>query len=1079
MENYLKSELIKGSDRTYKGLNKNSGQTVAIKILPVSKDLLADAGFLKSLNSIFLVKVLDVYTSDTKITIIQEYVENGSLRPLAGILNQGLVSKIISQVFLGLSFLAENSIVHGGISLDNVLFTKDSQVKLQLIGRKREKTPGSDQSTISTTKDDIFLLGKFVYELITGDDVIVNENDVEFDKDFRITSDIQKFLEKCFKIEPTSRPSLTELKQSDKWIRIILGLDLLITQQQMSPVVVLEQQDSSEDWSVQQQPLHFPRLQSQIEANFDDDSDFEMQQTQTDRQTPEINQSPTFPSIFQISQDKQKSIPKIEVKDDSDNFDFDELNQPLAIKTVVDNTFLHSTKAKNNEIDDFDDEDDDFNIEPQAPLKLQLKIDEDIIFDDDDSDFQITNTPLYITSQVQPRTPKLNTGLNIQDQEQIKSVSLQLGRLHIRSSQSNINLFDDDDDENINFVIPVIKQKKSTIKLVQHNTQSIQFDDINDELDERKLDDFDSNFGQIESHSLRLVNNGNLVNISFSDDVQEEYNDFNEINLAQQFNDIIKQVTIEKLKNLTLILHQRISLSSYQKFKDDNIEKSLIQTNFAQFILQQLSSSNKLEIEIHFYFMRIVTLLIYSSSQFAISAIFQRHIFYQFDNITFDDQSINFQLQEYIKNDIFDKLRVCEKQIIVQCNFLLSICQFLVSEDKRIQKVIQQSFDVFLKQEGIFAISQLILCFGNSQILSNQILQQISYSGCEMFMSLYKPFSDFKTEIVSQLIKNEENKYIVKDLLKLVSGFLQNQIKTITPTQHKLIQSYFDIIIDIFYNMKDHQITNDMTLIDVLNEILSISTLSELCTNEYSQLLNIILLLSKIKDDNLQNTILNTFQCKFILILSNNTDSMKNLQTIILALINFIFGSELRRKVLSTPNFLQVLSKLIKKKDFLWQFAQTLLLELLKSPPQTLDVQLMMSCAESLSQPLWAKQSADLLLRFNTDFIATQLSKADFSSFPEIALPPLSSYCKSAPLFFKSIFNKSMIKRCYYGLNGGIGVRLAVMDMVCLGLIEGLMTDEEIKKFRKGIEKVSSEIENKLVKRKSREVLLILMKQEQ
>ena len=238
--------------KVYKGLNTETGQTVAIKQLSLMnvtedklKSIYKEINLLKKLSHPNIVKYVgnddvDALSSDNHLCIVLEYVEGGSLASIIkklGPLSEALVSKFVKQVLNGLCYLHSQGVVHRDIKGANILTTKDGEVKLADFGvaTKLSETvksmsfagtpywmaPEIVENGHGTSACDIWSLGCTVIELITGFppyyDLDVMPALYRLVQDPHppmpggISGKLTDFLLACFQKEPLIRVSASEL----------------------------------------------------------------------------------------------------------------------------------------------------------------------------------------------------------------------------------------------------------------------------------------------------------------------------------------------------------------------------------------------------------------------------------------------------------------------------------------------------------------------------------------------------------------------------------------------------------------------------------------------------------------------------------------------------------------------------------------------------------------------------------------------------------------------------------------------------------------------------------------------------
>lgn len=240
----------------YRALNLNTGQMVAVKRIRLEglkeeevMTLMREVDLVKSLSHPSIVKYEGMARDDDTLNIVLEYAENGSLGQILkafGKLNERLVGGYVVKILEGLHYLHTSDVVHCDLKAANILTTKNGNVKLSDFGvslnlRAMEReikdvagTPNWMAPEVielkgASTKSDIWSLGCTVIELLTGRPPyaeISNSMSVMF----RIVEDdmppvpegcsplLQDFLTKCFRKDPTQRPS-AEMLCEHPWLK--------------------------------------------------------------------------------------------------------------------------------------------------------------------------------------------------------------------------------------------------------------------------------------------------------------------------------------------------------------------------------------------------------------------------------------------------------------------------------------------------------------------------------------------------------------------------------------------------------------------------------------------------------------------------------------------------------------------------------------------------------------------------------------------------------------------------------------------------------------------------------------------
>lgn len=128
----------------YRALNLNSGQMVAVKRIKLEgkseedvTQLMNEVDLLKSLAHPSVVKYEGLVRGPDVVSIILEYVENGSLLHTLkafGNFPEKLVASYVVKILEGLNYLHDMKVVHCDLKAANILTTKNGNVKLSDFG---------------------------------------------------------------------------------------------------------------------------------------------------------------------------------------------------------------------------------------------------------------------------------------------------------------------------------------------------------------------------------------------------------------------------------------------------------------------------------------------------------------------------------------------------------------------------------------------------------------------------------------------------------------------------------------------------------------------------------------------------------------------------------------------------------------------------------------------------------------------------------------------------------------------------------------------------------------------------------
>ena len=124
-KHYTKQACIGGGSfgKVYKGLDKRTGQTVAIKVIDVENaedevdDIIQEISILAELNSPYVTKYYGSYLKGSDLWIIMEFCSGGSCGDLMkpGLISEDYISIIVRELLMGLEYLHSDKKLHRDI----------------------------------------------------------------------------------------------------------------------------------------------------------------------------------------------------------------------------------------------------------------------------------------------------------------------------------------------------------------------------------------------------------------------------------------------------------------------------------------------------------------------------------------------------------------------------------------------------------------------------------------------------------------------------------------------------------------------------------------------------------------------------------------------------------------------------------------------------------------------------------------------------------------------------------------------------------------------------------------------------
>lgn len=137
---YTKQNCIGGGSfgKVYRGLDKRTGQSVAIKIVEIEaanddvRDIIEEISILSALNSPYVTQYYGSYLKGSDLWIVMEFCSGGSCSDLMkpGIFSEEYIMIILKELLMGLDYLHMDKKLHRDIKGESTILASPVQTPL-------------------------------------------------------------------------------------------------------------------------------------------------------------------------------------------------------------------------------------------------------------------------------------------------------------------------------------------------------------------------------------------------------------------------------------------------------------------------------------------------------------------------------------------------------------------------------------------------------------------------------------------------------------------------------------------------------------------------------------------------------------------------------------------------------------------------------------------------------------------------------------------------------------------------------------------------------------------------------------
>ncbi|OAL06920.1 Pkinase-domain-containing protein [Phaeosphaeriaceae sp. SRC1lsM3a] len=247
---FTKQECIGGGSfgKVYKGLDRRTGHTVAIKVIDVEnaedevEDIMGEIMILSGMSSPYVTRYYGSYLHGSDLWIVMEFCSGGSCADLMkpGLIAEAEIAVIVKELLQGLMYLHDDGKLHRDIKAANILVGANGQVKLADFGVSGQlsATMTKKNTFVGTPfwmapevikqsgydgKADIWSLGITALELANGEPPYADIHPMKVlflipknpppQLQGNFSSAFKEFIELCLRKDPKDRPTAKQLLQ--------------------------------------------------------------------------------------------------------------------------------------------------------------------------------------------------------------------------------------------------------------------------------------------------------------------------------------------------------------------------------------------------------------------------------------------------------------------------------------------------------------------------------------------------------------------------------------------------------------------------------------------------------------------------------------------------------------------------------------------------------------------------------------------------------------------------------------------------------------------------------------------------